>query len=469
LLKRISLLGFLLLIPYAYALILQDLREQTAGFEWTFYIAFALYTFAVWLVVREKQPATFRQLAIIFAFGIAFRAILVFSQPKLSDDMYRYVWDGRVQASGVNPYLYAPDAPELATLRDRSIWPLINRKDAVTVYPAGAELAFAASWRISPDNVHGFQVIMAGGDLLAGLTLVALLRALGRNPLWVLIYLWSPLVIFETAHAAHIDGLVLPLLVGAWLARIKGRDALTGLLLGVATAMKLYPILLLPVLWRMRDPAGGFRPAYSSPLAFLAGFLLPYMPYLSAGTGVIGYLPNYVNEQFNRGAAYFIGLWAERVGWNPGLAPLVFLFAALVGIYLVFLLRPTAGGEGAIRRCIWPIGAFTLLTQNLFPWYMLWLIPLLAIFLPLRSSGSRSWLGGLHFDSWTGWWLFCGLVGLSYTFFIRWKPVPLAAWLQFMPLYIFLFLDFARGLRRFGAPAFRLMAGRQAIWSWRAK
>lgn len=457
--KRLLTLGFALLIPYSFALSLLDLRQQTTRFEWAFFLAFALYGLAVWLILRVKEPASTGQVVLIFVFGFAFRAILVFSQPKLSDDMYRYVWDGRVQASHVNPYVYPPDAPELAHLRDGSTWPLINRKSAVTVYPAGAELAYAAIWRIWPDNVHWFQAVMAAGDMLAGVLLLSLLRAMGRSPLAVLIYLWSPLVIFETAHSAHVDGLVLPLLVCAWLARLKGRDALTGLLLGAATALKLYPVLLLPILLRVRDPEGRFRPAYSTPLAFLAGFLIPYLPYLSAGAGVIGYLPKYLKEQFNPGLAYFIGQLANRAGGEPERAILFILFAALVAIYAASLLRPNAEGESAIRRCIWPIGAFTLLTQNLFPWYMLWLAPLLAIYLPIRSRQSPFHTEGFQLDSWTGWWLFCGLVALSYTFFIDWKPVPLAARMQFLPLYTFLLIDLARWLHGQGGLRLKLIPG----------
>ena len=100
--------------------------------------------------------------------------------------------------------------------------------DAPASQPVAAELAYAAIWRIWPDNVHWYQAVMAAGDLLAGVLLFFLLRELGRSELTVLIYLWSPLVIFETAHSAHVDGLVLPLIVGAWLARVRSRDGLTG-------------------------------------------------------------------------------------------------------------------------------------------------------------------------------------------------------------------------------------------------
>lgn len=467
--RRLIILGFTLLIPYIYALSLIDLRVQTAGFEWAFFLAFALYGLTVWLVMREKGPATTAQMVLIFAFAIAFRAILVFSQPRLSDDMYRYVWDGRVQASLINPYIYPPDATELAHLRDGAIWPLINRKNAVTVYPAGAELAFAAIWHLWPDNVQWYQAVMAAGDLLAGVLLVALLRALGRSPRTALIYLWSPLLIFETAHSAHIDGLVLPFLVGAWLARFKGRDALTGFLLGAATALKLYPILLLPILWRLHDPAGRLRPVLSTPLAFLAGFLMPYLPYLSAGAGVSGYLPDYLKERFNPGLAYFIGEWVKKAGGVPERAILILIIAALGAVYLAFVTRPNADGESAIRRCIWPIGVFTLLTQNLFPWYMLWLLPLLAVFLPARSNHNSTHLSGFQLDSWTGWWLFCGLIALSYTFFIRWRPVMWAAWVQFLPLYAFLVVDSLRWLRGWAQMRLRPILSPQAVGAPRAE
>ena len=232
------------------------------------------------LQADNDKPASTGLLLLIFAFSITFRAVLVFSQPRLSDDMYRYVWEGRVQANGFTPYTHPPDAPELRPLRDGAIWPLINRKSSVTVYPAGAELAFAVLWRIWPDSLRWFQIVMAGGDVLAGVLLVFLLRALGQPPQRVLIYLWSPLVIFETAHSAHVDGLVLPLLVGAWLMRVKGRDGWMGALLGAATALKLYPVILLPVLWRPRDEAGRLRPAWLTPLTFIIVITAAYAPYL---------------------------------------------------------------------------------------------------------------------------------------------------------------------------------------------
>jgi uncharacterized membrane protein len=261
------------------------------------------------------------------------------------------------------------------------------------------------------------------------------------------IYLWSPLLTFETAHAAHVDGLLLPLLVGAWWARVRERDGIAGVLLGFATAVKFYPAILLPALWRPRDKQGRWR----LPLAFVLTLVACYLPYVFvSGPQVLGYLPKYFRERFNMGLAG--ELIPRFIRWdidpNQGMFFLTAGVLAVLGIWMV--LRPAHSGEEAVRRCVWLIGAFTILTQNLFSWYMLWLLPLIAVYLrPGRLLGLRA-------DAWTGWWLFCGLVALSYTFFIDWRPVRPALWAQFLPLYAFLL---AAAAARMGVSA------RRRIWA----
>ena len=442
----LAALGLGLLIPYLYALSLRDLRQHTLEFEVTFFAAFLLYAGAtVWAVRTDAISRS--ALVAVFLLAAAMQAILVFARPTLSDDMYRYVWDGRVQAQGISPYRYPPDAPELETLRDGKVWRFINRKNVVTVYPPGAELAFALLWRVWPDSVRWFQIAAALGGLLAGGLLVGLLRAVGRSAARVVVFLWSPLLVFETAHAAHVDALILPLLVGAWWARVRERDGLVGVLLGLATAIKFYPAILLPALWRPRHSRGRWQ----LPLAFFLTIVACYLPYLViSGKQVIGYLPYYFKERFNMGLAGELVPRFVRWGIDPHQGMFVLTAGVLIILGVWMVLRPATDGEEAVRRCIWLIGAFTILTQNLFSWYMLWLLPLIAIFL---QSGR---LFGLRADAWTGWWLFCGLVALSYTFFFEWRPVRVALWVQFLPLYGFLLIDAVSKLRT---------SARGRIWS----
>lgn len=431
-------LAALAIAPYAYAQSLPSLRGRIPEFLVAYGAAFLLYAGATVLALRTRSLAR-PALASIFASAAVMMALLVFTRPSLSDDMYRYVWDGRVQAAGVSPYRYPPAAAELQGLRDNAVWRFINRKPAVTVYPPGAELAFAALWRIIPDSVRWFQIAMASSALLAGGLLVGLLRDLGRSPARVAIYLWAPLLIFETAHGAHVDALILPLLVGAWWARVRNKDALVGVLLGVATAIKLYPAMLLPALWRPTDRRG----RWTMPAAFLLTLAACYAPYVRReGSAVLGFLPDYFSERFNMGLAALLIPQLKALGVDPDHGILALTALALAAIALWTVLRPAPDGETALRRSIWLIGAFTLLTQNLFSWYMLWVLPLVAIFVqPGRLLGLRA-------DAWSGWWLFCGLIALSYTIFVTGHPMPWAAWAQYLPLYGLLLVDGSRRLRR---------------------
>ena len=383
------ILGLASLIPYAYALCQPNLRQQPAELAVAVLAALLIYIPAVIAVVRDDRPTSLRRLLLIVGFAIAFRLIMVLTQPVLSDDMYRYVWDGRVQAQGVNPYAFAPIAPELSALRDAAIWPLINRKWAVTVYPAATQIAFAALWRISPDSVRWFQIAMTGGTIVAGVLLMALAKALGRPAGRALIFLWSPAVVFETAHSAHVDGLVLIFIVAAWLARAKGRDGWTGIWLGVATAMKLLPVMLAPALWRPRDESGRRRAMWAMPLAVVAVFAITYVPYLSLGKGVIGYLPIYFTERGSASPHALLGQISPALRVPDGPLGDLALGLALAAISLFFVFRPATSSEQAIRRCIWPLVAFALLTQYLLPWYLLPIVPLCALFVSAGRLGFK--------------------------------------------------------------------------------
>ncbi len=180
--------------------------------------------------------------AVIVAFALVYHALLVFMPPTLSDDSYRYVWDGRVQAQGITPTPTRRTHPSCAPCGIRRSGPPSTaraRSRSTQPAPSWPTRSCGGIW---PDSMRWTQVAMSAGALAAGLLAPApAARAWGNRRHWVLLYWWSPLLAFETAHAAHVDGLVLPLLVGAWLARARGRDLLTGVLLGAAGVAQALP------------------------------------------------------------------------------------------------------------------------------------------------------------------------------------------------------------------------------------
>ena len=177
------------------------------------------------------------------------------------------------------------------------------------------------------------------------------------------------------------------------------------------------------------------------PLAFgltVGAFYLPYVN--TSGSSVFGFLPRYFRETFNVSPLVAgLGKILDALNWHlPNRLTLIALgMIAIASCWAI--IKPAPNAEIALRRCILPIGIITLLSQNLFSWYMLWLLPLIAIF--LEPSNKRLGILSLpRLDAWTGWWLFCGLIVLTYTFFIEWKKVTLAIQFEFLPLYIILFI-----------------------------
>ena len=444
------ILGIASTFGYAAAYALGDLRQNTLGFVIIFFTLFLFYLTACALILRptfQVSKFTFYTIAI---FAIIPRLLLLPTRPTLSDDMFRYVWDGRVQGHGFSPYRYPPEAKEVTALRmgDTAVWKYINRKPFVTIYPPGAQIAFAAIWRIVGDSVTGFKAAFVFAELAGALLLIQLLRALHQPAARVLIYLWSPLLIFEVAHAGHVDGLILPLLILTFWARVKERHWLLGAALALATLVKLLPLILLPALLPLPETMGvsgvpsthdfpSLKPALKTMIAFGFTIALGYLPYNISGDA-IGFLPRYFNENFNMGIARLLFDFAKANGLSGPTLANVLTFGGLAGLSILFILKPAAD---PLRRCVWLIGWFTLFTQNLFAWYLLWLLPLIAV---LINPGK---LFGFRLAPMTAWLIFSGTIALSYIFFIKWRVNDFAQVLEFAPLYVVLLASGVRQLR----------------------
>jgi hypothetical protein len=280
---------------------------------------------------------------------------------------------------------------------------------------------------------------------LIGTWLLLRLLRFFKQPLErILIYLWSPLLIFEVAHAGHVDGLMLPLLILAFHARVTDRHGLLGVSLGLATSIKLFPALLLFALLPMPHPFSwrGLRDVFKTIGGFVAVLVIGYLVYAVQGASPIGFLPQYFNENFNLGLAH--GLFEIAQQWQvPGSTLVnVITFGGPAILSIIFVLRPAATGREALLRCVWLIGWFTLTTQNLFAWYLLWLLPLIVVLVePGRFIG-------LKFAPMSAWLIFSGTIALSYLFFIRWRPISTVQMIEFVPLYATLGLSGMIAIRR---------------------
>ena len=373
-----------------------NLAEAPRTFLGLYGAAFACYGAGLWALAHLRGRRGLRTVLVV---AVLCRLALLVAPPTLSTDAYRYVWDARVANAGVSPYARAPNAPELAALRDDRIYPHLNHPTWQTIYPPGAQLVFRVVYAFAPDSVLVMKMAMGLAELATLAVLVSLLGALGVPLTRVAVYAWNPLVLVEVWGSGHLDALAVLSVVAAVRLAIVDRRHAAAALLGLGTLVKLYPAALLLLLLT----GAGLAPLATFALVVLAG----YAPFAHLGLGALGSLPQYVTTEF----------------FNPGLirslfdSPRITLLALGGWIVSASLL---ARGAPFVARVIILAGGIIVLSPNIFPWYALWLVP----FLGVRPSAT--------------WIAFTATVAFAYTFFLG-QPWAIPTWarvVEFLPLFI---------------------------------
>ena len=323
----------------------------------------------------ERTPTT-RALWLILGVAIGLRAYVLLFDPLLSSDIYRYIWDGKVQATGINPYRYVPADPALASLRDGTIFPHINRATtAVTIYPPVAQFFFLIVTRIG-ENVTVMRLALVGCEAVTVAIIALFLRRMNQPVTRVVAYLWHPLPLWEIASSGHVDALMLALmLLGLWIA-LSGHALRGAALIAFSVLVKPYVAPVLAGIWRPWD--------LKMPLVVIAIITLCYLPYLSVGWGVLGFLTQgYLREEgISAGNDLWpLALWRLVFGEHHG--DVVF-YVAMAALVLLFAgLAVARSGDRPIASRLADINRLLLLTLLLlspnYPWYFLAVTPFVAL------------------------------------------------------------------------------------------
>ena len=387
---------------------LEDADDTIMQFTW---VEAVIYAIAAFVVLRDKgtdAKASRRAVAGILVVGTILRGMLIFIDP-ISTDINRYIWDGRVQAAGINPYLYVPADPHLEALRDDEIYTEINRRDyAPTIYPPLAQIVFFLVTRVS-ETVPAMKAAMV---FFEGIGLWAVLRLMAARNIpsgRILLFAWHPLPIWEFAGSGHVDAIALACVCLALLAAESRRPILAGMALGGATLVKFFPVVVAPALYRRWD--------WRLPLAGFLTIVVLYLPYLGAGRKIFGFLSGYSAEEgLSDGSGFYpIVLLRQLVPLVPhAMVALYIPFAALVlaalGLFVLF--RRANGETGAdLAGAFLLASAFIVLTSPHFPWYLTLLVPFLC-FIPswpviwLTGSATLMYIAGWPPDFWGGSFLY---------------------------------------------------------------
>ena len=363
--------------------------------------AWIAFIVAAWLLRKVPRRTA---VALILLGGIAIQVVAVSAPPKNSTDLYRYIWDGRVQAAGIDPYQYVPTATQLTGLRNEFLFypkaqycvspsyvsshpaaeltagcTRINRPTVPTIYPPVAEAYFLGVYYLHPAD-DSSTPIQAAGALAAVLTTVLLLFGLGRlgrDVRMAALWSWCPTVALEAGNSAHVDVIAVGITAAAVLtlatARTTRRTIIGGILLGLAIATKLTPVLTVPALLRRRWA--------TVVIAAGSAFTAVYVPHvIRVGSKVIGFLPGYLQQEgYTKGTRFgIIGLFVT--------GPLAIVAAALILVAVAFAVLQFSDPDRPWQGALYMTAAALAVATPHYQWYSLLLVMLVAL------DGRPEWL-----------------------------------------------------------------------------
>ena len=425
-----------------------------------FTIAGVAYAFAVCRLGRDNLS-----LKLVWGFAFIFQTILLFSSPTLSDDVYRYIWDGHLLNEGVNPYALPVKSPLLDTY-DTPLRAFVNHNWMASPYLPTTQLAFAIVSRLAPQSVLPFQIAAVLFNLLTGWLTMNLLELVGLHRKYALIYLWNPLVSIEFAHGAHTDSLMLFLMMIAFWLIVRSSGQKSGdakwrkpiylygsvLALTAATLTKFLPVLLVPIFYR--------RWGWKGIILFI-GLILGTLSLFAAsagwgltgpldGTGILGASRIYLQYwNYNSGIYHWLEVLfsgyqtsgavpVEIVGETPILLAKAVTMSLLGSAVLAagwLAWRTESDDLQLLRLSMLPLGAYLLLTSTLHPWYVTLVIPFLS-FLISRSGEAISAKALI----WP-WIYFSIVVAFSYLTYLDPENLREYTWVrlvEYIPLYLLL-------------------------------
>ena len=425
--------GGVLAAVFAWLRVSGDLGEDVPGMWLALLPALVAWGCAAWLVLRSPcaAPGT---AAIVAGFAVLFRLLLLDTPPSLSDDIYRYLWDARVQAAGENPYARAPDDESLAPLRDDD-WGRINHPELVTIYPPVAQWFFRGAHAAWP-GATGLKAALVLCDLLLVAVLWKLLALRGQSPRRVLLYAWHPLPVIEIAGNGHVDVLGVTLMMLGLLFLASGRRHGAALALTAAILAKVVPVLCLAAFWRSWAPpdSRGWRrwldPRPRRPLVWVPlGAAGAWLAYFDAGGAMWSGLRTFAVKWRHNDSLYGLvySLLADpEPGWEWDDGALM----AARWMCLAALAAATAwaaiGWRDPVRAVAASMGALLLLSPVVHPWYLLWILA----FLPLHPAPpwmAFSWLAFLGYEAL-----------MPYRGTGTWQSSEWVTWVEYGPVYLLL-------------------------------
>lgn len=326
----------------------------------------------IWILIR-KQNLTKTWLFIIIGSGVLFRLTLLPSNPIASDDIYRYIWDGKVIAYGINPFKYAPEDRELNYLHSEIIPSKVNHPEMKTIYPPYSQFIFFLAYKFFGESFWGIKFFLLLSELLTIILLVSLIKKLNLPSQNILLYAICPLPIMQFMIDGHIDGTGFPVLLLVIYLYLNKKKISSFLIMGLSITTKFISGMILPFIWKEQRWKGKLLLIFI-PLAVIS---VLYIPFFSNDVFPLESLFQFSSNWIANSSIFSILFYIIQDNQDARVVSLIlFVITALI---LFFIRKPL------IYKFYMVFFLFLLFSPTVHPWYVTWI----ALFLPLcfRWSG----------------------------------------------------------------------------------
>lgn len=390
--------------------------------------AYLLLIHCVYRAFNHRSWQAFSAISVVSAvllFGLLLRMIFIGSTPIFEDDFYRYFFDGGMVSEGLNPYLYAPQQalssatnerlsllgissatsihPDLSIIAQQPLVERVAYPHIKTIYPPFAQAFFTVSYQIAPFELFPWRCILLLVDCVSVYLILVILKTIKVHYIWCAVYWLNPIVITETINAGHMDVLLLPFVLGTILLAIRARYVLAAICLACAVGVKLWPVVLAPLIFRPLMNCKAKLFICVSLFVILVGAILSpqfipaaneYWSEYNVGTETAG-LVAYAHEW--RTNSWLFGLIEDgldvlaryQILDIPDPQQLARLIAATILLAIMFCLsyRKWSSAQDLLARCLWLIACLFLISPASYPWYLIWFLPFLSIVLSIKNAG----------------------------------------------------------------------------------
>jgi len=390
-------------------------NQSIQNYSFSFILSSLIYLVTVIVLVKTdlSKAQTVSVLLIFFLIKILF----ISTEPTGSDDYYRYLWDGKIQSNGINPYLYAPDDQTLNPFHSELLPEKVSYPQIRTIYFPVSQFLFTLAYRISGENAIGLKIILLLAELLILISFYYLFKRFSIDLKYILFYAVLPLVLFQFFIDAHVDLVGVALMLASITLYFYDKKIFSYLLLGLSISVKPTGLLLIPFLFQNEQK---FIEKIKSVFIPIIVFIITFLPYVFTATP-LDTLINFTAKWTFNGMIYdILNIFLSN---NLSIRLLCGILFLLVFIFLF------TSKIDFLKKVYLSLFLLMIFSPVVHPWYLIWFAVLLPV---IRSYSGFYFVAAISLTS---------ITVVTFQTVGVWQENTLVLFIEYLPLTLIFFYE----------------------------